>query len=256
MIIKTYQDEPNESYNVYQTPDCNLVNPVHYFSKSMEDLNYHMSMSSLQAFPDYELLKSKSRIELSQRFKSMAKQQCNKELKRILDCEPPSIVLQLLQEKKKKAQQKLIKDMVFSTDLLQGLPIHAWYKYKMPFSRLTVNYYAKELANKVYPLLMYKDDSGEFKCIGHTDLSAAEMQVALDKRHRVISDFIGDEEHWLCFFRTQSGIKGKEAPHIGQPHIHYISSAWGISRADVIGNLSSYRYSLKAETIPFEPKHQ
>lgn len=41
--------------------------------------------------------------------------------------------------------------------------------------------------------------------------------------------------------------------HVGEPHLHFISSAWGIKRQHVLENLAAYRYNLNAETIKFEP---
>lgn len=54
----------------------------------------------------------------------------------------------------------------------------------------------------------------------------------------LVTEFIGDSTSWLCFFRTTSGIRGIEEPHMGKPHLHFISSAWGISREAIVKQLS------------------
>ena len=137
--------------------------------------------------------------------------------------------------------------------MFMTIPLYAWQKYKMPYSKFTVDHLPKELDNKIIPLMLRKKDDGNFDYIGKTDLTKGEMRVAIDKRNRTISEFIGNEDQWHCFFRTMSGVKGNEIPHVGVPHLHYISSAWGIKRQHVIENLAQYRYSLNAATITFEP---
>lgn len=160
----------------------------------------------------------------------------------------------LLTERKKKQQQKLIKEIKFSSDILYSLPLFAWEKYKMPYSFFAVDHMPKELDGKKAPNYFYKNDDGNFEFNGITDLTDVEMEIALQKRNRVISEFLGDEEHWLCFFRTMAGIRGTEHPHIGSPHVHFISSAWGINREAIEKQLSSYRYKVNAETIAFIPR--
>ncbi|EHQ27176.1 hypothetical protein [Mucilaginibacter paludis] len=254
MNFQSYQTDENTSYQSYRFPTCNLVNPITHFGDAVQELNYRFDLMTKEAMPDYQQLKSSTKLEWAIRSKAMAKQRWKQEYLKIEQAALPTDLLQLLQERKKKAQKKIVARLIFDTDLLICTPIHAWLKFRMPYSRLISEYHAKEFAGKVYPAMMHLKDDGEFEFFGVTDMSPAEIKVAIAKKHKVIGDFIGDENYWHCFFRTESGIRGKEAPHLGQPHIHYISSAWGISRNDIIKNLSSYRYSLKAETIPFTPR--
>lgn len=256
MSYQSYNVDENTSYHWFGLPECNLTSPIPFFEKALQDHNYNFAMSTIRAYPAYERQSTRYRLELAQRFRWKAKQQWNDEYIRLTGFKLHPNLYLLLSEQKKKAQQKLIKDIPFNTDTLMSLPIQAWKTYKLLFSRFVFEYQAKELAGRIYPAMMYKKDDGEFDYVGITDLSPSEMKVAVEKKHRVICDFVGDEEYWHCFFRTESGIKGNEAPHIGEPHLHYISSAWGMSRKDVIANLSSYRYSLKAETIKFIPRYK
>ena len=56
---------------------------------------------------------------------------------------------------------------------------------------------------------------------------------------------LANESHWFCLFSTKRGISGDEPGKYGkQPHLHFISDAFGISKEDFIsrfkaGNASS-----------------
>lgn len=91
---------------------------------------------------------------------------------------------------------------------------------------MSVDHPSKEFNSRVFPRLLRVNDN-DVEHIGYTDMSPGEMKAAMSKRDWIISEYIGDNDQWLCFFRTASGIRGTEKPHEGYPHIHFISSAWG-----------------------------
>ena len=67
-----------------------------------------------------------------------------------------------------------------------------------------------------------------------------------DVEHRkvIVSKFLDKGDIWHCFFLTFKSLDGKENYHDGQPHLHYISSAWNIPRQEVKEQLTSKKYSL------------
>jgi hypothetical protein len=229
-----------------------MVDPVVHFGNRIQAINYHVDKLRLQRFPPYETLNINAKEELTKRIKEIERQRWASQYEQIIKSTLPFEITQLFNEVKKKAQQKLIKTLTFKSEMFMSVPIYAWEKYKMPYSKFTVDFLPKELDGKQFPAMLHKRNDGEFDYVGQTDMSKAEMRIAIEKRNRVISEFVGDEKHWYCFFRTMAGIKGLEQPHVGQPHLHFISSAWGIDRAKVIANLSSYRYSINADAIPFD----
>jgi len=253
MNFKDFHLEANRTFHVFETPDCNMVDPALHFGNRIQTINYHVDELRLQQFPPFHTLSINAKEELKKRIKEIERQRWVKQYEQIIKVPLPIEIDQLFVEVKKKAQQKLIKAVTFKSEMFMSVPIFAWVKYKMPYSKFTVDFLPKELNGKQFPAMLHKRNDGEFDYIGQTDMSKAEMHIAIEKRNRVISEFIGDEKHWYCFFRTLAGIKGLEQPHVGQPHLHYISSAWGISRDKVISNLSSYRYNINADTIPFDP---
>jgi hypothetical protein len=254
MSIQILTNEQS-SYNFYVCPDRHLVDPVQHFKELRQGLTEQLSATKLMDHSFYKTLSIKKRFDWAFREKAMKKQMWNEEYERASSVLLPDNILALLQETKKKKQQKLLKGFTYKQDMFMSIPIQAWNLFKMPYSRYTVDYLPKELKDKKRPQMihMHNEANNDFTLMGETDMSESDLRLAIKKRHRVIMEFIGDEDYWHCFFRTMSSIRGVEEPHIGEPHLHYISSAWGMSRQNVIDNLSSYRYKLKkTEHIPFE----
>lgn len=253
MNFKDFRIDQNRTFHTFESPDCNLVDPVLHFGDRIQTINYHVDELRLQEFAPYKTLNINAKEELIRRIKEIERQRWVTRYEQFIKVPLPFEITQLFKEVKKKAQQKLVKTLRFNSEMFMSVPIYAWENYRMPYSKFTVDFLPKELVDKQFPAMLHKRGDGEFDFVGQTNMSKAEMCIAIEKRNRVISEFVGDEKHWHCFFRTLAGIKGLEQPHEGQPHLHYISSAWGISREKVIANLSSYRYSINADTIPFDP---
>lgn len=249
MAIKRFPSQHNSEYTLFEAECCNLVNPITHFEKLFTGVSLHV-----EQMKHLHILKSnthKERIELNNRLKTIAKMEWKGKLAKILATPISDDLIELLQESKKKKQQKLLKKLSFNSDTFVAASIYAWHKFKMPYSMVVVDHMPHELKGKTFPMFLEKRDNGNFEFDGVTDLTERQMNVAIEKRNRIMSEFVGDEQNWHCFFRTLSGIKGRETPHEGEPHLHYISSAWGLSRDEVIKQLSSYRYNLRAETIPY-----
>jgi len=253
MHFKEFQIDENTTINVSESPDCDMVDPILHFGERLIAINSQINRIRLQQFLAYDnKLSPQGQIELNGRINEIEIQQSKKQLEEIIKAPLPIEIDQLFSESKKKKQQKTIKTLRYNSNMFMSVPIYAWQKYNMPYSKFTVDFLPKELDSKKFPEMLRKKDNGDFEYFGDTDMSKGEMKNAIEKRNRVITEFVGNRDNWHCFFRTLAGIKGLEHPHIGQPHLHYISSAWGISRDTVIENLSGYRYTLNAEQIPFD----
>jgi hypothetical protein len=252
MNIKVIPTESNRAYHVYESPDHDKIDPSIHFGQLRIGIDHYVNSLAATNRPEYVNLSLKGRLELSNRLEAIARNKWKIEKQAILDKPLPEPILSLLQEKKKKAQQKLIKEITYNTELFIAVPLHAWHLFKMPYSKFTVDNLPKELSKKTFPEVVHlRENSKDVIVVGETDMSQSELRLSVEKRNRIISEFIGDDENWFCFFRTLHGIRGTEVPHVGQPHLHFISSAWGVTREYVIQQLTSYRYSLKAETIAF-----
>lgn len=228
--------------------DAFMVDPAEHFEKKFTAI--FVNLRQLQLYNANHTMGQ--RLESNARALVLGRNDWKKELFRSQNTVIPEELKQLLNEPKKKKQLQLIKSLVYHTDLFLALPLYAWEQHGMRYSIMRVDFLPKEFDHKVVPPMMHVD--GDLvEHFGKTDLTPNEMKAAIKKRNWVISEFVGDETNWHCFFRTMAGIKGIEAPHEGFPHLHYISSAWGIPREQVVNQLSSYRYNLPVATIPFDP---
>jgi hypothetical protein len=52
------------------------------------------------------------------------------------------------------------------------------------------------------------------------------------------------DDEWHCFFITYNSLRGDESWKQGQPHFHYISDKFGISKEELIKQLRSRDYKL------------
>ena len=93
------------------------------------------------------------------------------------------------------------------------------------------------------PSIVHLTDNKVHKS-GETDLTDGQLKQIVEHRKVIISKFIDKGELWHCFFLTFESLKGKEKWKDGKPHYHYISSAFGLTREQVIGELKKKNYKL------------
>lgn len=57
-----------------------------------------------------------------------------------------------------------------------------------------------------------------------------------------MAKFLDKGDTWHCFFTVYRSLRGEESWQDGQPHFHYISDKWGISRKDAVEQLKGDKY--------------
>src|SRR5690606_26136253 len=96
--------------------------------------------------------------------------------------------------------------------------------------------------NKKLPEFFELNKDGSVHKIGETDLSDGELKNIITQRKIIISNFLIKDNIWHCFFSTMKGISGGEKYNGGQPHFHYISNAFGISKEEFIKSIKTGKY--------------
>ena len=66
----------------------------------------------------------------------------------------------------------------------------------------------------------------------------------------IVSHFFELDDIWHCFFVTYNSLSGKENHKDGQPHFHYMSSEFGISKEDFIESMRTGNY--RATSVHFD----
>ena len=89
------------------------------------------------------------------------------------------------------------------------------------------------------PVLAELKGQGDIRIIGKTDLTNGQLKQTIEQRHVVVSKFLDKDDKWHCFFQTYRGLGEQENYSNGQPHLHDISSAWGLPREFVLKQLKS-----------------
>ena len=89
------------------------------------------------------------------------------------------------------------------------------------------------------------NENGEVEKFGKTELSDGQIKQVIQHRKVTVARIFDNGDRWHCFFANYRSLNGEEI-WLGknQPHFHYISNAFGISRQDLINELKAKKYNL------------
>ena len=222
---------------VFASDKVEKVNPVEYYKTAelkqsatmIRDLLYAKS-PLLTSFLDIEYFEKKA--------KEMVVGYCEK-------CEQTEIhenFIELLKTERKKDQVRLLKGMSLNPDILMSLI----FKSYSDFGYLYSKYHFKNLPNgfegKQLPKVFHLKEDGSVYKVGETELTDGELKHIIENRKVIVSHFFEKDDIWHCFFLTYKSIGGKESWKEGQPHFHYISNGFGISKEDFIESMRTGKY--------------
>ncbi|MGG7468196.1 hypothetical protein ACVVIH_12350 [Chryseobacterium arthrosphaerae] len=155
----------------------------------------------------------------------------------------PQSLKDLLKTTKKKEQTKALNGLVITPDILMAFLFFAG-DQGYTLSQYSSEFQTTAIEGKKLPLAYMKSEDGKIKKLGKTELTDGELKMALEQRTVKVAKFIEKGDEWHCFFITYDSIGGKENWQDGQPHFHYISNLFGISREDVVNQIKSKKYKL------------
>lgn len=186
-----------EKTRVFQESDCEMVNPIKHYGEGVI-----VKQMILNGVPKEELRGEK---ELSEKSKELFKNavdfwvELKKGFQRI---KIPENLVELLKTDRKKDQQKLLKGLVLTPEILMSFIFKAYQRFGF-----TLSQYSKE------------------------GLGTIKMPLA---------KIIDHGKHWHCFFRMSDDLTEEET----STDLHYLSSAFGIDRAEVVKQIKSREYKL------------
>lgn len=120
---------------------------------------------------------------------------------------------------------------------------HAHEEKGFLFSNYRAEHHHKGLDESELPEFIHVKSEKVAK-IGETNLKEGQLKQVVNHRKIIISKFIDNANEWHCFFVTYQSLKGEENWNNGQPHFHYISNKFGLSREEVLKELKSRHYKL------------
>ena len=231
----------NGGYTVTRIADFEYVNPIQKLGEmhvrfSMSFERDFLKMSGFQ-FPVAML----ERILLRRAIKSW-----EDDYARLLHLNVPPALFDLLQARSKKEQIKLLKGMALDGDQLMCFIFQAWLRDGYTYSMYTSEHVPNGTEASEMPPFALKEEDRTITSIGPTTLSPGQIRQAIDHRSVIVSKFLDKGDFWHCFFLTFKSLKGEETYKNGQPHLHYISDKWGLTREYVLAQLKSKDYKLPA----------
>jgi hypothetical protein len=154
---------------------------------------------------------------------------------------PPNLI-SLLNSQSKKEQERLLRGQSLSPYQLSAYLFRAWSEFGFSFSNYTGEHHHKGVDESTLPSLIVVGDDQKVRTAGETTLTEGQLKNVVNYRKVTVTKFLDKGENWHCFFTVYKSLRGEESWKDGQPHFHYISDKWGISREEAVKQLKSEKY--------------
>lgn len=245
----------NGKYIVFEGGNCEFVNPIEYYR------NFHIQNKIRmywEILPNLKKEFKKNNLELSvleirELFEKRAISNWEEFYSEKSSTEINPNFLSLLKTDKKNEQKKLLTGQSLSTYELFALIIYAYKNLGLTFSQYTFYHSQKGIDPTDLTDFTHIREDGTIVTSRETKLSNGQLKQAVEHRVVTIAKFIGDDKNWHCFFTNYKSLNGKEKAYKGgQPHLHYISDKWGLTREIVIEQLSKREYKLPSFHLDYE----
>lgn len=234
---KIYDENGNGFTRVFSTDEVEKVNPLEYYRTyevekraiSLRDL-LHAKNPFLTSYLDDSFFMKQAEETLEGFFEKFEKTEVHQNFQK------------LLETPRKKDQVDLMKGMSLNPDQLMSVIIFAHKKFGYLYSKYRFENLPNGLEGKKLPKLFRLKEDGSIDKVGETELTDGELKNVIEQRKVIISHFLECGELWHCIFTTHNSIGGKENWKDGQPHFHYISSGFGISKEKFIDSMRTGKY--------------
>lgn len=165
-----------------------------------------------------------------------------------LQDKPTAFIDLLSSELKKKEQVAMLKPSAISKIQLEYLMYEAG-KMGYTLSRYRIEELPNNVDRAAMPDIAGIGNDGNVFSMGATTMSEGQLKAAVDQRKFELVKVFDKDDIWHCFYFTRKGMLGEEAGAQGsKPHIHYLSSAFGITREQLM-------QSIKDGRMPASPVH-
>lgn len=236
---KIADEDGNGFYRIFWDDKVEKVNPVEYYK------NYELNKRAISFRDILEMKDPFLAGKLTTDFYvKLAKEEIEKEKfwETKEEIEVPENFLKLLETTRKKDQVSLLKGLSINPDQLISLIFKSFNDHHYLYSRYRFENLPKDLNDKKRPKVADISKEGVIKTVGETELTEGQVKKMINERKVIIAHFFDRGDDWHCLFITYNSIDGRENHKNGQPHFHYISSAFGITRDDFIKSMENGNY--------------
>lgn len=239
-----YDDNGKGFTRVYAATDVEFVDPIKYYSQNtierntteIKDLLY-ISNPTLASQLDEDF------------FTKKASEYWNEQHSEISKTIIPVNFLQLLDSATKAEQIKLLRNQSLTPMQLIAFIFKASTNYDYTFSQYISKHHHSGLDKSQLPALIEIKD-GKIKTVGATTLTDGQLKNVITQRKVIIAKFLDKDDNWHCLFVTYHSLAGKESWQGGQPHFHYISNKFGVTREEVVNRIKSGEHPSTPVHIP------
>ena len=231
-----YDDDGKGFTKIFSGTDIEFANPIEYYknreiqrSMSLERTTLSLKNPIITAsLPDAYFLKR-------------ANEKWEERLAQINSDSVPGNFISLLNTQSKHEQEKLLRGQSITPFQLAAYLFRAWTDFGYSFSNYRAEHHHKGVSEQDLPQLIRLDEENVRKA-GTTSLTDGQLKNVVNHRKVIVSKILDRGSEWHCFFITYNSIAGKEKWQGGQPHYHYISDKWGLSRQEAVDRLKSTNY--------------
>lgn len=244
--VTTYNFSDGESSHIFglKFEDVERVDPMEYIIHTCTAIAVDMQMRILQVvepelLPFADKVVKKNTLELvSDHLNGLFNLQ-----------DKPTVFIDLLSsELKKKEQIAMLKPATLTKIQLEYLMYEAG-KLGYTFSQYRIEELPKNVEHTEMPDITGIDNDGQVFSMGETSMSEGQLKATIDQRKFELVKVFDKGDIWHCFYFTRKGMLGEESGAQGsKPHIHYLSSAFGITRDQLM-------QAIKDGRMPSSPVH-
>lgn len=143
---------------------------------------------------------------------------------------------------KKKDQISLLKGLSITTKQLGAIFLQAG-KRGYKFSCYRFKGKPKQYLEKDLPSFIRLLDDGSVDTWGKTTLTEGQLRDLIQSSEFLVARILDNGKHWLCFLQNSKSLQGKERGEFGsQPHIHYFSDSFGVTKEDFVKCVKTGHY--------------
>ena len=239
MIFTEIVKKNGEKLFGYEDTDIEFVDPIVHHQN-----NFVFQQLMLNGVPYDEIIGNKPITGKSKAIFIEAEKKWSILFAKWKKMEITNSLLKITEIYKKNDQTKFLKGITLTPEILIAFTIQIA-ALGFTFSKYKSHYPQKGIDILKLPHAYFIDSEGNPKIFGETNLTKGQLKQALEHRKVKIAMFFDNGNRWHCFITTFKSLRGEEKwINKYQPHYHYLSDSFGVSRRDVVKQIKSERYSL------------
>ena len=240
MKARVFNSETNEDVQIHMLSKENFefVNPWDEFRRDTINISIYFDNVTLK-----NKIPEAPRHTVMKVLNERAYAAWRKKVRELQEINIPKPLISLLKTTKKKDQEKLLRGLTLRSSELHSFITYAFDNYNYLYSMYTRQFDYNGLNDEEIPTALLKN--GKVERYGRSNLTDGQLQQTIEHQKVHVARFLDIDNFFHCFFYSFKSLKGKELSlRKDRPHLHYISSAWGMKRERVLSELMSRKYKL------------